>query len=249
MLDSSVSYEPQFTITPACCRRWKESRRCGSASRALPSRCRGFPRCRRTRAAQCARLDRHRGQSAHAGAGPRVGGRPRADGAPTTLPARGAQLLRRPALRRKTRGQENDPPRRRVRLHRILAKGVMDQGEAGRYRTIAVRVGRYVPPAPADVSGLMFELLEWWNKRPPSSRPCSARPSCITASKPSIPSPTATAAPAAHWRCGNFTGAVSTPTTSSRSTNTTGKIARATTLRWTPCASGRRPHGLAGVLR
>jgi Fic family protein len=50
-------------------------------------------------------------------------------------------------------------------LHRILAGEVMDQGEAGRYRTIAVRVGRYVPPAPADVSGLMFELLDWWNKR------------------------------------------------------------------------------------
>jgi Fic family protein len=49
-------------------------------------------------------------------------------------------------------------------LHRILAKGVMDQGEAGRYRSIAVRVGRYVPPAPDDVSGLMFELLEWWNR-------------------------------------------------------------------------------------
>ena len=50
-------------------------------------------------------------------------------------------------------------------LHRILAGEVMDQGEAGRYRTIAVRVGRYVPPAPDDVSGLMFELLDWWNKR------------------------------------------------------------------------------------
>jgi Fic family protein len=48
-------------------------------------------------------------------------------------------------------------------LHRILARGVMDQGEAGRYRSIAVRVGRYTPPAPGDVSGLMFELLEWWN--------------------------------------------------------------------------------------
>ena len=48
-------------------------------------------------------------------------------------------------------------------LHRILAGGVMDQGEAGRYRSIAVRVGRYTPPAPGDVSGLMFELLEWWN--------------------------------------------------------------------------------------
>ena len=50
-------------------------------------------------------------------------------------------------------------------LHRILAGGVMDQGEAGRYRSIAVRVGNYLPPAPSEVSGLMFELLEWWNKR------------------------------------------------------------------------------------
>jgi len=48
-------------------------------------------------------------------------------------------------------------------LHRILAGGVMDQGDAGRYRSIAVRVGTYIPPAPAEVSGLMFELLEWWN--------------------------------------------------------------------------------------
>ena len=49
-------------------------------------------------------------------------------------------------------------------LHRILAAEVMDQGTAGRYRTIAVRVGGYVPPPPGDVSGLMFELLTWWNK-------------------------------------------------------------------------------------
>lgn len=49
-------------------------------------------------------------------------------------------------------------------LHRIMAGGVMDQGEAGRYRTIRVRVGDHVPPPPDQVSGLMFELLEWWNK-------------------------------------------------------------------------------------
>jgi Fic family protein len=48
-------------------------------------------------------------------------------------------------------------------LHRILAGDVMDQGEAGRYRTISVRVGRYVPPRAEEVSGLMFELLKWWN--------------------------------------------------------------------------------------
>lgn len=50
-------------------------------------------------------------------------------------------------------------------LHRLLADAVMDQGRAGRYRTIAVRVGHHVPPAAAEVSGLMFELLQWWNDR------------------------------------------------------------------------------------
>ena len=49
-------------------------------------------------------------------------------------------------------------------LHRILAEGVMDQGDAGRYRLIAVRVGNYFPPPPGDVSGLMMEMLDWWNK-------------------------------------------------------------------------------------
>ncbi len=57
------------------------------------------------------------------------------------------------------------------RLHRIIAGKVMDQGEAGRYRTIRVRVGQFVPPPPGDVSGLMFELLEWWSKEAPSLSP------------------------------------------------------------------------------
>ncbi|KAB2891462.1 MAG: Fic family protein [Desulfobulbaceae bacterium] len=50
-----------------------------------------------------------------------------------------------------------------LELHRILAGEVMDQGKAGVYRTITVRVGQYLPPPPDAVSGLMFELLEWWN--------------------------------------------------------------------------------------
>lgn len=50
-----------------------------------------------------------------------------------------------------------------LQLHRILAGEVMDQGEAGKYRMIAVRVGQYRPPPANAVSGLMFELLEWWN--------------------------------------------------------------------------------------
>lgn len=51
-----------------------------------------------------------------------------------------------------------------LELHRIVAGKVMDQGEEGRYRTVRVRVGPYVPPPPEEVSGLMFELLKWWNE-------------------------------------------------------------------------------------
>ena len=50
-----------------------------------------------------------------------------------------------------------------LKLHALIASDVMDQGEAGRYRDIRVRVGRYLPPPPEMVSGLMAELLAWWN--------------------------------------------------------------------------------------
>ena len=56
-------------------------------------------------------------------------------------------------------------------LHRLLAADVMDQGRAGAYRTIGVRVGNHLPPHPDDVSPLMFELLEWWNTRAPELSP------------------------------------------------------------------------------
>lgn len=48
-------------------------------------------------------------------------------------------------------------------LHRILAGNVMDQGESGKYRTLAVRVGNYRPPPADRVADLMGELLDWWN--------------------------------------------------------------------------------------
>jgi Fic family protein len=48
-------------------------------------------------------------------------------------------------------------------LHRILAARVMDQGDAGAYRTIRVQVGRHRPPAPEEVPALMSEMLVWWN--------------------------------------------------------------------------------------
>ena len=49
------------------------------------------------------------------------------------------------------------------RLHAIIASEVMDQGQSGRCREIRLRVGHYLPPAPEMVSGLIAELLEWWN--------------------------------------------------------------------------------------
>ncbi len=51
-----------------------------------------------------------------------------------------------------------------LRLHRIMAGEVMDQGTAGEYRTMRVRVGSYVAPPPERVQPMMLELLEWWNK-------------------------------------------------------------------------------------
>jgi Fic family protein len=50
-----------------------------------------------------------------------------------------------------------------LKLHRIMAGEVMDQGNPGQYRTIRVRVGRYVAPPPQQVPPMMSDLLQWWN--------------------------------------------------------------------------------------
>ncbi len=69
----------------------------------------------------------------------------------------GLRFVEKRALKKTIRHQDV------LSLHRILAGSVMDQGEAGKYRAIAVRVGAYHPPPADAVSGLMFELLQWWN--------------------------------------------------------------------------------------
>jgi cell filamentation protein, protein adenylyltransferase len=58
-----------------------------------------------------------------------------------------------------------------LKLHRIMAGEVMDQGTAGQYRTIRVRVGSYVAPPPERVRLMMSDLLEWWNKDAPKISP------------------------------------------------------------------------------
>lgn len=58
-----------------------------------------------------------------------------------------------------------------LRLHAIMAGQVMDQGVAGAYRDIRVRVGPHVPPPPEQVSGLMTEWLDWWNQEAPKLSP------------------------------------------------------------------------------
>src|SRR5450432_1432281 len=51
-----------------------------------------------------------------------------------------------------------------LKLHRIMAGEVMDQGKAGQYRTIRVKVGNYIAPRAEDVKPMMSDLLDWWNK-------------------------------------------------------------------------------------
>ena len=58
-----------------------------------------------------------------------------------------------------------------LKLHRIMAGEVMDQGTAGQYRTIRVSVGSYVAPPPEQVRLMMSDLLEWWNKDAPKISP------------------------------------------------------------------------------
>jgi Fic family protein len=50
-----------------------------------------------------------------------------------------------------------------LKLHRIMAAEVMDQGKAGEYRSIRVKVGSYIPPSPERVGPMMSDLLKWWN--------------------------------------------------------------------------------------
>lgn len=58
-----------------------------------------------------------------------------------------------------------------VKLHRIMAGEVMDQGKAGEYRTIRVKVGDYIAPPPDKVEPMISDLLEWWNKHAPKISP------------------------------------------------------------------------------
>jgi Fic family protein len=58
-----------------------------------------------------------------------------------------------------------------LKLHRILAGAVMDQGTAGEYRTIRVKVGAYIAPLPEKVEPMMSDLLTWWNKEAPKISP------------------------------------------------------------------------------
>src|SRR5207302_7605772 len=42
-----------------------------------------------------------------------------------------------------------------LKLHRIMAGDVMEQGKAGEYRTIRVKVGNYIAPRAEDVKPMM----------------------------------------------------------------------------------------------
>ncbi len=58
-----------------------------------------------------------------------------------------------------------------LKLHRIMAGEVMDQGNAGEYREIRVKVGDYIAPPVERVQPMMSDLLAWWNKDAPQITP------------------------------------------------------------------------------
>ena len=109
------------------------------------------------------------------------------------------------------------------RLHRLLAAGVMDQGEPGSYRSIRVRVGGHLPPPPEMVSGLMRELLDWWNKKGEEWPASLSSAICIINSRRFILLLMATAAWDECLRSGSCIGAVSTRITFSRWMSSTGE--------------------------
>jgi cell filamentation protein, protein adenylyltransferase len=158
-----MSYRPQFTITPALLARVE-------AIAVLRERIQGAA----VRVAWIPALQKDsRARNAHSSTA--IEGNPltleqvRAveEGRPLSVPARARREVVNyfAALRH----IEKQAAKKRIahedvlRLHAIIAGGVMDQGEAGRYRTLRVRVGPYFPPSPEAVSGLMLEFLEWWN--------------------------------------------------------------------------------------
>jgi Fic family protein len=166
-----VSYRPRFTITPALLARVE-------AIAALRERIQGAA----VQVAWIPALQKDtRARNAHSSTA--------IEGNPLTLEqvraVEAGEALAVPARARREvvnyfaalRHVEKQAARKRIahedvlRLHRIVAGEVMDQGDAGRYRAMRVQVGEYAPPSPGEVPGLMLELLEWWNDNAPVLSP------------------------------------------------------------------------------
>jgi len=160
-----VSYQPQFTITPALLARVEQIAALRERIQAATVQVRWIP------ALQKDTRSRNTHSSTAIEGNPLTLEQVRAVEEGREIPAIAARAKREvlnyfAGLRfvEKNAAKKNISHEEILRLHKIMAGDVMDQGTAGRYRTMAVRVGHYVPPPPADVSGLMFELLTWWNK-------------------------------------------------------------------------------------
>ncbi len=169
MLDSqtSMAYDPTFTITPRLLRDLEAVADVRAKIAEATIQLTWVP--------QLQKDSRHRGAHASTAieSNPLTLAEVRALEAGTPLPARtdrsrreilnyfaGLRFVEKRAATKKPITHED-----LFRLHRFLATGVMDQGEPGGYRSIRVRVGGHFPPPPEMVSGLMRELLDWWNKK------------------------------------------------------------------------------------
>jgi len=158
-----VSYKPFYTITPVLLAQVEQIAGLRERILAAAVQVPWIPACRRTRGFAMSFFDRNRGQSSYPGTG--AGNRRRTETPATAQRARrevanyfaGLRFVEKNAQRSAVTHAEM------LKLHRIMAGDVMDQGRAGRYRTIRVRVGSHVAPHPEQVQPMMSELLQWWN--------------------------------------------------------------------------------------
>lgn len=81
-------------------------------------------------------------------------------------------------------------------LHQLILKGI-DDDNAGRYRSVNVRISgaEHPPPDQVRVPELMEYFITWYQTEAMSLHPWNAPPACIVTSSKSIPSWMATAEP------------------------------------------------------
>ena len=161
-----MSYQPQFTITPALLARVEQIAVLRERILAATVEVRWIPALQKdTRTRNTHSSTAIEGNPLTLGTSARRGGRPGNSRRRRPRQTGSGELFRRAAVRGEECRQENHLARGNfAACIKSWRADVMDQGTAGRYRTMAVRVGTLFAAAARRRVGLMFELLTWWNK-------------------------------------------------------------------------------------